>query len=182
MDKEILTQIIEAILFSSQYALTPKQIAKSLGIKKTGEIREAIKELNIFYQTHNRSFFIQKVADGFQLRSDPKFKKWIKRGQIVKTIQLSPSVLETLSIVAYNQPVTRSEIEEIRTVDSTYSLRSLLDKSLIKIAGKKEIPGRPLLYKTTNYFLELFGFEALNDLPRPEDFDIMSPQDNETVI
>jgi segregation and condensation protein B len=182
MDKELLTQIIEAILFSSQNALTPKQIAKSLGIKKTGEIREAIKELNIFYQAHNRSFFIHKVADGFQLRSDPKFKKWIKRGQIVKTIQLSPSVLETLSIVAYNQPVTRSEIEEIRTVDSTYSLRSLLDKSLIKIAGKKEIPGRPLLYKTTNYFLELFGFEALNDLPRPEDFDIMSPQDNETVI
>ncbi len=178
MENEQLPQIIEAILFSSQRSLTPKQIAKSLDLKKTGEIRKIIKELNEFYKAHNRSFYIQKIAGGFQMRTDPQFKKWIKRGRIVKTIQLSPSVLETLSIVAYNQPVTRAEIEEIRTVDSTYSLRSLLEKSLIRITGKKEIPGRPLLYGTTKNFLEVFGFEDISHLPRPEDFDIMKTEED----
>ncbi len=179
MEIEYLSQIIEAILFSSQRSLTPKQIAKSLDLKKTGQIRQIINELNEFYKTNKRSFYIHAVAGGFQMRTDPQFKKWIRRGKIVRTIQLSPSVLETLSIIAYNQPVTRAEIEEIRTVDSSYSLRSLLEKKLIRITGKKETAGRPLLYGTTKNFLEVFGFDHLGQLPRPEDFDITNPEGSE---
>ena len=174
MEKEYLSRIIEAILFSSQRSLTPKQIAKNLELKGTREIRQVINELNAFYRAYNRSFYIHKAAGGFQMRTDPQFKKWIKRGQTVRPFQLSPSVLETLSIIAYNQPVTRAEIEDIRTVDATYSLKSLLEKNLIRITGKKEILGKPLLYGTTKYFLEIFGFDTLNQLPQPENFDIMN--------
>jgi len=85
--------------------------------------------------------------------------------------------METLSIVAYQQPITRAEIEEIRSVDATYTLRTLLDKKLVKIVGKKDVAGRPLLYGTTRFFLELFGFKSLSDLPNPEDADIISDTD-----
>ncbi|NQU64819.1 MAG: SMC-Scp complex subunit ScpB, partial [SAR324 cluster bacterium] len=122
---------------------------------------------------HKRAFHIQQVADGYQLRTDAHFQKWIKKGRIVKPVQLSQSVMETLAIIAYQQPVTRAEIEDIRTVDTTYALRSLLNKKLIRILGRKEIMGRPLLYGSSKFFLEVFGFNSISDLPRPEDFDIM---------
>ncbi len=173
VEKESLSQIVEAILFSSQRALTLRQIAKILDVKGTREIRRTINELNAAYEGQKRSFLICKVADGFQMRTDPQFKKWIQKGRIVRPVQLSPPALETLSIVAYNQPVTRAEIEDIRTVDATHCLRSLLDKNLIRITGKKEIVGRPLLYGTTKYFLEIFGFDNLSQLPHPENFDIV---------
>ena len=174
MDKEHLSRIIEAILFSSQRSLTLKQIAKGVGERKTKEIRNIIKELNIFYKKYGRSFYIQEVAGGFQMRTDSQFRKWIQKERIVKMIQLSPPALETLSIVTYNQPVTRAEIEDIRTVDSTYSLKSLLEKNLIRITGKREVAGRPLLYGTTKYFLETFGFENLDQLPHPDSFDVVN--------
>ncbi len=170
-------QLVEAVLFSSNHALSVPQIKKITGLKETGKIAEIIGELNRFYREHNRSFTIQKVAGGYQLRSLPKFRQWIRKGKIVKPIQLSPSVMETLAIVAYRQPVTRADVEEIRSVDATYSLKSLLDRKLIKIAGRKEIPGRPMLYATSSFFLEVFGFNTLKDLPRPEEFDILSDQE-----
>lgn len=168
------SQIIEALLFSSQQSLTVKQISKITGIRKSQSIRKLLKELNLFYKENKRAFFIQEVAGGYQLRTETRFQKWIKKGRVVKPIQLSQSVMETLSIVAYQQPVTRAEIEDIRTVDATYALRTLLNKKLIRILGRKEIMGRPLLYGTSKLFLEVFGFNSLSDLPRPEDFDILS--------
>lgn len=170
-------QLVEAVLFSSNHALSVPQIKKITGLKETGKIAEIIGELNKFYREHNRSFTIQKVAGGYQLRSLPKFRQWIRKGKIVKPIQLSPSVMETLAIVAYRQPVTRADVEQIRSVDATYSLKSLLDRKLIKIAGRKEIPGRPILYATSSFFLEVFGFNTLKDLPRPEEFDILPDQE-----
>ncbi|MCG8333145.1 MAG: SMC-Scp complex subunit ScpB [Proteobacteria bacterium] len=170
-------QLVEAVLFSTNHALSVPQIKKITGLKETGKIAEIIGELNKFYREHNRSFTIQKVAGGYQLRSLPKFRQWIRKGKIVKPIQLSPSVMETLAIVAYRQPVTRADVEAIRSVDATYSLKSLLDRKLIKIAGRKEIPGRPLLYATSSFFLEVFGFNTLKDLPRPEEFDILPDQE-----
>ncbi len=172
-------QLVEAVLFSSTQALSVPQIRKITGIKKSGKIPQLIKDLNSFYLQHQRSFSIQKVAGGYQLRTSPKFRKWIRKGRIVKPIQLSPSVMETLAIVAYKQPATRAEIEESRSVDATYALRSLLDKKLIKITGRKEIPGRPILYGTSSFFLEVFGFDSLKDLPRPEDFDILLGSETE---
>lgn len=174
-------QLVEAVLFSSNHALSVPQIKKITGLTESGKITEIIANLNEFYKLHNRTFAIRKVAGGYQLRSLPKFKNWIRRGKIVKPIQLSPSVMETLAIVAYKQPITRAEIEEIRSVDATYSLRSLLDRKLIKIAGRKEIPGRPILYATSSYFLEVFGFNSLKDLPRPEEFDILPDQEIDIV-
>lgn len=175
------SQIIEALLFSSRKSLTVQQIKKITGIKETKNIRLIIKDLNDFYQSNHRSFSVFKVADGFQLRTDHRFQKWIKKGKVARQIQLSQAVMETLSIVAYQQPVIRAEIEGIRSVDATYALRSLLDKKLIRIVGKKEIMGRPLMYGTTRFFLEVFGFDSLEDLPRPEDFDIVTSEEIQTV-
>ncbi len=168
------SQIVEALLFSSQQSLTIQQISKITGIGKNQKIRQLVEELNKFYQGTNRAFYIEKVAGGYQLRTDSRFQKWIKKGRIVKPIQLSQSVMETLSIIAYQQPVTRAEIEDIRTVDATYALRTLLNKKLIRIIGRKEVMGRPLLYGSSKLFLEVFGFNSISDLPRPEDFDILS--------
>lgn len=167
-------QLVEAVLFSTQHALSVPQIKKITAIKESGKVVDIIKELNQFYKEHHRTFLIQKVAGGFQLRTVIGFKQWVKRGKIIKPIQLSQSVMETLAIVTYQQPVTRAEVEGIRSVDATYALRSLLDRKLIKISGRKEIAGRPLLYSTTSFFLEVFGFNSLNDLPRPEEFDILT--------
>ncbi len=174
------SQIIEALLFSSQLSLTIQQISKITGIRKKQTIKKLIEELNRFYEKNKRAFRIQEVAGGYQLRTDTRFQKWIKRGRVVKPIQLSQSVMETLSIIAYQQPITRAEIEDIRTVDATYALRTLLNKKLIRILGRKEIMGRPLLYGSSKLFLEVFGFNSLSDLPRPEDFDILSsPEETE---
>ena len=172
VEESELIPIVEAILFSSQNSLTPKQIATNIGIKKTRPIKNAIKQLAAFYELHNRSFMIEEIAHGYQIRTRPEFKKWVKRGKNVRQMQLSQSVLETLSIIAYKQPITRAEVEEVRSVDSTYAIRSLLNKKLIKISGKKDLPGKPLLYSTTRFFLESFGFYSLEELPRPEELDI----------
>ena len=177
-----LSQVVEAILFSSRVSLSVPQIKKISGTKESKIIPTIINELNSFYKENNRSFSIRKVAGGYQLRTDARFKKWIRKGRIVKPIQLSPTVMETLAIVAYQQPVTRADIEGIRTVDATYALRSLLDRKLIKIKGRKEIAGRPILYATTSYFLEVFNFNSLADLPRLEDFDILTDKDNDVKI
>lgn len=175
-------QLVEAVLFSANHPLSVPQLKKITGIKETGKVQEIIDELNEFYGDHNRAFLIKKVAGGYQMRTTASFMKWIKRGKIVKPIQLSPSVMETLAIVAYKQPITRAEVEEIRSVDATYALKSLLDKKLLKITGRKEIPGRPILYATSNTFLEVFGFNTLKDLPRPEEFDILTEKENEAGI
>lgn len=177
MNEEPLSGIVEALLFSSQHALTARQIANVLNIKEAAKVRPLIEELNEFYKKHQRAFSIHRVAGGYLLKTDVKFRPWIKKSKAVRPVQLSPAVMETLSIIAYQQPVTRAEIESIRTVDTTYALRSLLDKRLIRIVGKKEIPGRPLLYGTNKQFLELFGFNSLKELPRLEDFDIMSTEE-----
>jgi segregation and condensation protein B len=175
-------QLIEAVLFSTNQPLSIPQLKKITGVKETGKIQTIISELNSFYNDHNRAYSILKVAGGYQLRTAARYMKWIRRDRIVKPIQLSPSAMETLAIVAYQQPVTRAEVEEIRSVDATYALRSLLDKKLIKITGRKEIPGRPILYGTSSHFLEVFGFNTINDLPRPEEFDILSESENEAGI
>ena len=179
MSDKIDTRVVEALLFSAGNALSTRQIADILEIKEAKAVRPIIKELNAFYQKHNRAFSIQKVAGGFQMRTDPGLQPWIKKGRIARPIRFSPSVLETLSIIAYQQPITRAEIESIRAVDATYGLRTLLDKKLIRIAGRKDIPGRPLLYGTSKFFLETFGFNSLKELPRLEDFDILNNAETE---
>jgi len=172
VEKEALTSVVEALLFSSQHPLRIQQIAKILEVDDTRTIKAVINDLSEFYNQNNRSFNVTRIAGGYQLRTKPEFKQWIQKSKTIRPISLSPAVLETLAIVAYRQPVTRAEIEEIRTVDATYSLHALLGKKLIRILGKKDIPGRPLLYGTSRFFLEVFGFNHINELPLPEEFDI----------
>jgi segregation and condensation protein B len=110
-----------------------------------------------------------EVAGGYQFRTKPKWAEWVQRLTKAKTVKLSRSALETLAIVAYRQPIIRPRIEEIRGVDSGWVLRTLLEKGLIKVVGRKEIVGRPIVYGTTKAFLELFSLNTLSDLPTPKE-------------
>ncbi len=168
-----LGQLVEAILFTQSKTLTLPEIAKVLQVEDRARIKEEIGKLNQAYEETGRTFFIQNIAGGYLLTTRSEFQPWIVATKKVRPITLSPSVMETLSIIAYKQPVTRNDVEEVRSVDASYAVRSLLDKGLIRIQGRKEVPGRPLLYGTSKRFLEVFGFKTLGELPRPEEFDLI---------
>lgn len=133
------------------------------------ELREIMSELKEEYNTLNRSFAIREVANGFQFYTKTEYSSWIKKFKKIRPSRLSPATLETLAIVAYKQPLTRAEIEDVRGVDAGGILRALLEKNLIKIIGKKDVPGKPLIYSTTPKFLTMFGLKGLKDLPTLED-------------
>ncbi len=167
-----VSQIIEAVLFAHAKPLTLAELGKLSGAEKT-EVKKALEELSQFYAKHNRAFCLEKTANGYLLHTLAAFQPWIVQAKEIKPLRLSVSALETLSVVAYKQPITKAEVEEVRGVDASYALKSLLDKGLIRIQGKKDIPGRPLIYGTSKLFLEVFGFQKLQDLPLPEDFDLL---------
>jgi len=177
-----LKAVIEAMLFSSHKALTPKEIvsvlkaASELADETTsgnaglrageGEVVAALQALAREYTELGRSFQLLEQASGWQLTSRPDYQVWVR--QLIPELRparLSTPALETLSIIAYRQPITKADIEAIRGVTVDGILQKLLDSGLIKIAGRAEIPGRPLLYETTQHFLEHFGLRALNELP-----------------
>ena len=133
------------------------------------DLREIMSELKDEYNTLNRSFAIREVANGFQFYTKTEYSPWIKKFKKIRPARLSPATLETLAIIAYKQPLTRAEIEDLRGVDAGGILRALLEKSLIKIIGKKDVPGKPLIYGTTPKFLTMFGLKGLKDLPTLED-------------
>ncbi len=160
---------LEALLFSTHHPLTAGRLAELLQLDSTKPIRRAIKDLNEQYETTGRCFRIEQVAGGYQMLTLPEF------GPIIKTLvqkeidaRLSKSALETLAIIAYKQPILRVDIESIRGVACGETIRSLMEKHLVKIAGRAEVPGRPILYGTTKRFLEVFGLNNLNDLPKNE--------------
>ena len=132
-------------------------------------IREIIEELKNEYEKERRSFQIVEIAQGFQICTLSVYAPWLKKiAKREREEQLSSAALETLSIVAYRQPVTRADIEVIRGVEVGGILKLLLEKGLIRIAGRKETLGRPLIYRTTSHFLQYFGLGSLNDLPKTE--------------
>ena len=133
------------------------------------DLREIMSELKEEYDTLNRSFAIREVANGFQFYTKTEYSPWIKKFKKIRPARLSPATLETMAIIAYKQPITRAEIEDVRGVDAGGILRALLEKSLIKIIGKKDVPGKPLIYSTTPKFLTMFGLKGLKDLPTLED-------------
>ena len=131
------------------------------------QARTMIKELNRHYDQVGRAFYIKRVSGGFQLRTRPQFANWIRRLEHVShDPKLSTPALETLTVVAYRQPIIKAEIEAIRGISSGEMLRQLLERGLIKIAGRSEKLGRPYLYATTRQFLTDFGFNSLGELPR----------------
>lgn len=169
VDTSIELPALEALLFSTHHPLTAGRLAELLKLDSTKPIRRAIKDLNEQYETTGRCFRIEQVAGGYQMLTLPEF------GPIIKTLvqketdaRLSKSALETLAIIAYKQPILRVDIESIRGVACGETIRSLMEKHLVKIAGRAEEPGRPILYGTTKRFLEVFGLNNLNDLPKNE--------------
>jgi segregation and condensation protein B len=168
-DVQVDLRTLEALLFSTHHPLTAGRLAELLELESTKPIRRAIKDLNEQYITGDRSFRIEQVAGGYQMLTMPEF------GDVLKTLhqkevdaKLTKAALETLAIIAYKQPILRADIEAIRGVACGETIRSLMEKHLVKIAGRAEEPGRPILYGTTKRFLELFGLNSLKDLPQSE--------------
>ncbi len=158
--------IIEALLFTSDKPLTAREINTWLPEDNLSDIKNALEELRTEYDAMNRSFVIKEVAQGYQFRTKSEYAPFIL--QMLKTAptRLSRAALETLAIVAYEQPVLRQEIERLRGVDVGGILRTLMEKELVRIMGRKNLPGRPLIYGTSKKFLEVFDLKDLKSLPK----------------
>jgi segregation and condensation protein B len=166
---EDLKNIIESLLFVAEEPLSPERIKKLVGPVEASEIHQALAALQTDYDSRRGGFFLSEVAGGFQFRTRPEYTTWIRRLVEPKPVRLSKAALETLAIIAYKQPVIRADVEHIRGVDCGGVLRQLLERKLIRVLGRKEIAGRPLIYATTKRFLETFDLKDLKDLPTPRE-------------
>ena len=185
MDKSY-NSIIEALIFSSDEPISENEIIRAIkGIDGEDteitfeDISESIETLNNSYEENGRSFKIKKIANGYIFATTEIFAKYVGYLSSEKSKRrLSQAALETLAIIAYKQPITKPELEQIRGVNSDYILTTLLEKSLITITGRAETIGRPLLYGTTTEFLKYFGLYNLSDLPKPREIEeIMKDED-----
>jgi len=169
-----LKLIIEALLFASDKPLTAKDIHNILANETRADISEALKELQNDFDNLDRSFVLRHVANGFQFRTKQAYASFVL--QMLKTTptRLSRAAMETLAIIAYKQPLLRQEIERVRGVDVGGILRTLLEKNLIRIMGRKNLPGKPLIYGTTKKFLEVFDLKDLNSLPKMKEIKELS--------
>jgi len=167
------TRIVEAVLFASEAPLTAGEIARASGDLSSTDVENAINELRLEYESDERSFQIYPLGDGYQILTRPEYSPYLERlDSVTRTNRLSRAALETLAIIAYRQPVSRVEVEELRGVNVAGVLRSLQERGLIDVVGRAEGLGRPLLYGTTAKFLDHFGLQSLEDLPRPEELQI----------
>ena len=157
--------IVESLLFVASEPLTARQIHAMIPEKDLEEIKQAVEELKAEYEKMNRSFIIKEVANGYQFRTRPLYKPYISNLLNATPPKLTRATLETLTIIAYKQPIIRQEIERFRGVDVGSILKALLERGLIKIVGRKALPGRPIIYGTTKRFLELFDLKDLSCLP-----------------
>lgn len=167
-----LMSIIESILFAAEKPMTVKNLRRLLREPTANQIRLALKQ--IISDTKERGVVVVQVAGGFVMRTSPRNARWVQKFLQARPVRLSRAQLETLALVAYRQPVTRAEIEHVRGVDSGAVLTGLLERDLVRIAGRKEEPGRPMLYGTTVKFLELFNLMSLKDLPDLQEFKELS--------
>jgi segregation and condensation protein B len=170
LDEERLKAILESLLFAAGEPVSLNRLAAILDSVPKEEIRNALVALGSQYAQGGRGLTVEEVAGGYQLRTRKEFALQIRKLLAGKPPRLSRSLLETLAIVAYRQPVTRPEIEQVRGVDCGGVLETLLERRLIKIGGRKEAPGRPMLYETTPEFLEVFGLKDLDSLPDLKEF------------
>ncbi len=183
---KLLTQHVEALIFTSEQALSPDEIISCLKAVygwelKKDEIAEIVKLLQAKYQDENFSFELTEIAGGYQFLSKKEFHGAIHvMLQLKEKKRLSTAALETLAIIAYKQPITKPELEHIRGVSCDYSIQKLLEKELIVIAGKSDGPGKPLLYSTSRNFMDHFGLSSVKDLPKLKD--IQATDSNEIGI
>src|SRR5262245_4178775 len=179
-----LSRVIEALLFSAQKPLSVRELTET--IKGAGaedefspnefarirqaEVAAALEQLKVEYIEQQRAFQLTEKADGWHLATDPKCAQWVRQlFPAPKPARLSAPALETLAIIAYRQPITRADVEAVRGVNIDGVLQTIMERGLVKIAGRAEIPGRPLLYETTQFFLDHFGLRNLDELPNAEE-------------
>jgi segregation and condensation protein B len=161
--------VVEALLFASDAPLEPERIRDVLDLGGVAEARALVDELRVRYEDANRALTITEVGGGYRMVTRAELAPWLVRLARARTrVRLSRAALEALAIVAYKQPVSRPEVDAIRGVNSEGVLESLMERRLVRIAGRKEAPGRPFLYETTREFLIAFGLRDLNDLPKVE--------------
>jgi segregation and condensation protein B len=165
VERDQQRRIVEAIILSSPEPISAARIAEVLPRCNPSQVRAIVRDLNDEYTERHAAFEIWEVAGGFQMRSLPEFAPYLRQIQKTRPLRLSQAALETLAIIAYRQPVTRAELEQVRGVDAGAVLRSLLERDLIRVAGHREVPGRPIVYATARRFLEVFGLTKLADLP-----------------
>src|SRR5256886_14511760 len=177
-----LTKIIEALLFSAQKPMSIREMTAAIrgaeddesgSIESTrvkeAEVAAALEQLKIEYIEQGRAFQLTEKAEGWQLATDPAFAKWVRQlFPAPKPARLSAPALETRASIAYRQPITRADVEAVRGVNIDGGLQTLMERGLVKSAGRAEIPGRPLLYATTQFFLDHFGLRNLDELPNVE--------------
>ncbi|MCB2199351.1 SMC-Scp complex subunit ScpB [bacterium] len=177
---ELMLGVLEAVLFAAEEPLNEKAIALTIPGLLEARVNGLVEELEEHYLRYSRGLTVQRVAGGWRLATRAEYADYVRnhlRGKLRN--RLSRAALETVSIIAYRQPLSRSEIEQMRGVDCSPVLRNLLERNLIRITGRAEVPGRPLLYGTTDSFLEYFGLESITSLPKAEE--ILGDPDEEAA-
>jgi segregation and condensation protein B len=175
LDTSELKAIVESLLFVSDVPLRPERIAETIEVER-GRVLQILRDLESEYRQSRRGFVLEEIAGGFQFRTRAEHIDWVRRLNKSRPFRFSRAALETLAIVAYRQPITRAEIEYLRGVDSGGVVKTLLDRHLLRILGKKDVAGRPMIYGTTREFLELFGLRDLTALPTLKEFSEISPE------
>ena len=174
MERDQLKSIVESLLFASEAPLTLKQFGEVLEGVERKEIASILTEMQAEYDAAGRGFRLSEIAGGFQLRTARENADWVKKLYRDRPARMSRATLETLAIIAYKQPLTRAEMEAIRGVDVDGVVATLLDRRLIRIVARKDVPGRPFLYGTTPEFLQLFNLKDLSQLPTLKEMEEMT--------
>jgi segregation and condensation protein B len=168
-ERDVKLARIEAALFAADEPLTPKKLATVAAVPNLVEVRRLVQRLKDYYDQDETAFQVEEIAGGWQLSTRPQFHHWLVRLRRTNPDpRLSGAALETLAIIAYRQPITRADIERIRGVQCGELLRHLMEKGMVRIAGRDNSLGRPVLYGTTRRFLQIFGLNSLKDLPEVE--------------
>jgi segregation and condensation protein B len=175
MERAQQRRIAEALILAAPEPVSAQRLAEIVPGVRPAEVRELVAELNAEYAEQRRAFEVVEAAGGFQVRTLGEFAPYLQQTLATRPLRLSPAALETLAVVAYRQPATRAEVEHVRGVDVGAVLRSLIERRLVRIAGHREVAGRPLLYATTRRFLEVFGLARLEDLPTLRDLAELAP-------
>ena len=171
-----LKHILESLLFVAEEPLSVQQLKSILEIGESDDIRIALEELIVEYDQRGGGFELRQIAGGYQFRTRAEYSEWVKKLLKPSPARLSRAALETLAIIAYKQPIIRADVEHIRGVDCGGVLRMLLEKKLIRVMGRKDIPGRPMIYGTTRQFLEVFNLKDLRDLPSPKEIEALGAE------
>lgn len=179
---EKIKAVIEALIFASDSPLSPEKIRVVLPDVEKTEIKEIIDQLMAEYHERQGGIILQEVAGGFQFRTNPEISQWVKKLKSTKPHSLSPQAMETLAIIAYKQPIVKSEIEDIRGVDVGGPIKGLLEKKLIRIVGRKDVPGKPIIYGTTRKFLEVFNLKDIMDLPNLRELRELNQQQEQVEL